>query len=171
MRHNLRFMKSTYITVNSSRFYLAPVALKTFWQLIIFPLQEEPEKVDKLLNIALAQFSQILAKGEDKNLFAAHGAAAVLAEQATRANPPKTDYLIPAKRIFDKVRLHLQMQASARSLSLLKYHEDQMQTQRAATMALVPVVGQRLLDIELMLFWVRPPLRQVLAGQRRRRQH
>lgn len=66
-------------------------------------MQEEPEKVDKLLHIALAQFSQILAKGEEHNLFAAHGAAAVLAEQATRAHPAKLDYLIPAKKIFDKV--------------------------------------------------------------------
>ena len=67
-----------------------------------FVLQEEPEKVDKLLNIALTQFSQILAKGEEHNLFAAHGAAAVLAEQATRATPAKLEYLIPAKKIFDK---------------------------------------------------------------------
>lgn len=66
-------------------------------------LQEEPDKVDKLLHAALMQFTQILAKGGESNLFAAHGAAAVLAEQATRANPPKIDYLIPAKRILDKV--------------------------------------------------------------------
>ncbi len=67
-----------------------------------FP-QEPEDKVDKLLDIALKQFTQILAKGEESNLFAAHGAAAVLAEQATRANPPKIDYLLPAKRILDKV--------------------------------------------------------------------
>lgn len=66
-------------------------------------MQEEPGKVDKLLNLALTQFSQILAKGEESNIFAAHGAAAVLAEQATRANPPKVEYLLPAKRILDKV--------------------------------------------------------------------
>ena len=60
--------------------------------------------MEKLLLAALQQFTQILARGGENNLFAAHGAAAVLAEQATRANPPKIDYLVPAKKIFDKVR-------------------------------------------------------------------
>lgn len=66
-------------------------------------MQEPEDKVDKLLDIALRQFTQILAKGEESNVFAAHGAAAVLAEQATRANPPKLELLLPAKRILDKV--------------------------------------------------------------------
>jgi hypothetical protein len=66
-------------------------------------VQEEPEKVQKLLNIALSNFKMVLAEKDEHNLYAAHGAAAVLAEQATRADPARMEYLIHAKKIFDKV--------------------------------------------------------------------
>ena len=68
-------------------------------------MQEDPDKVQKLLNIALSNFKMVLAEKDEHNLYAAHGAAAVLAEQATRAEPPKADYLIHAKKVFDKVQL------------------------------------------------------------------
>ena len=69
-------------------------------------MQEDPVKVERLLKIACDMFKTVLERDEH-NLFAAHGIAAVLAEQATRAEPPRLEYLQAAKKVFDKVSLLL----------------------------------------------------------------
>lgn len=56
----------------------------------------------RLLEIALKHFKAVLEK-DFSNIFAAHALAAVLAEMATRAEPAKLEYLIHAKKIFEKV--------------------------------------------------------------------
>ena len=58
--------------------------------------------MERLLKIACDMFKTVLER-DDHNLFAAHGIAAVLAEQATRAEPPRLEYLQAAKKVFDKV--------------------------------------------------------------------
>ena len=65
-------------------------------------MQEDPAKVERLLTIACNNFRTVLERDEH-NVFAAHGLAAVLAEEATRAEPPRLEYLQPAKKVFDKV--------------------------------------------------------------------
>ena len=65
-------------------------------------MQEDPQKVKKLLNMSRDMFKRILETRDSGNVYAAHGLAAVLAEQATRRPQASADHLVHVKRIFDK---------------------------------------------------------------------
>ena len=66
-------------------------------------VQEDPEKAKKLLNISKEAFQKILETRDPANVYAAHGLAAVLAEQATRRPLASVDHLTHVKKIFEQV--------------------------------------------------------------------